>query len=159
MSCSFLRFSVVCQLAWIVSGCGDTARLPVAAGTGPHPQLPPPEKSLIPTVAVAKAAGWPEGKTPVTAPGTQVAAFAVDLDHPRWVYVLPNGDVLAVESNAPPRPEDNKGIRGWIMGLMMKKAGAGVPSANRISLLRDTTLTARRISARFYCKISIRRSA
>jgi glucose/arabinose dehydrogenase len=59
-------------------------------------------------------------------------------DHPRWIYVLPNGDVLVAETNAPPKPDDAKGIKGWIMGWMMKRAGAGGPSANRIALLRDT---------------------
>jgi glucose/arabinose dehydrogenase len=76
--------------------------------------------------------------TPQSAPGTQVVAFARGLDHPRWLYVLPNGDVLVAESNAPPKPEDGKGIKGWLMGLVMKWAGAGVPSANRITLLRDS---------------------
>jgi glucose/arabinose dehydrogenase len=76
--------------------------------------------------------------TPQSAPGTQVVAFASGLDHPRWLYVLPNGDVLVAESNAPPKPEDGKGIKGWLMGLVMKWAGAGVPSANRITLLRDS---------------------
>jgi len=60
------------------------------------------------------------------------------LDHPRWLYELPNGDVLVAETNAPPKPEDGKGIRGWIMGKVMANAGAGVPTANRITLLRDT---------------------
>jgi glucose/arabinose dehydrogenase len=76
--------------------------------------------------------------TPQSAPGTQVVAFARGLDHPRWLYVLPDGDVLVAESNAPPKPEDGKGIKGWLMGLVMKWAGAGVPSANRITLLRDS---------------------
>lgn len=67
-----------------------------------------------------------------------MVAFARCLDHPRWLYVLPNGDVLVAESNAPPKPEDGKGIKGWLMGLVMKRAGAGVPSANRITLLRDS---------------------
>ncbi len=67
-----------------------------------------------------------------------MAAFASGLDHPRWLYVLPNGDVLVAETNAPPEPDDAQGIKGWLMGLVMKRAGAGVPSANRITLLRDT---------------------
>ncbi|HWH82729.1 MAG TPA: sorbosone dehydrogenase family protein, partial [Burkholderiaceae bacterium] len=81
--------------------------------------------------------GWPAGTTPVAAPGTQVAAFAVGLDHPRWLYTLPNGDVLVAETNAPPKPDDGKGIKGWVMKLLMKRAGAGPASANRITLLRD----------------------
>jgi glucose/arabinose dehydrogenase len=89
-------------------------------------------------VNIAPAVGWPAGTVPQAAPGTQVAAFASGLDHPRWLYVLPNGDVLVAESNSPPKPDDGKGIKGWIMGLVMKRAGAAVPSANRITLLRDT---------------------
>nr|WP_218583806.1 sorbosone dehydrogenase family protein [Pseudomonas akapageensis] len=116
---------------------GETARLQVADGSGPAPTLPKPNKTLIPTVNVAPAIGWPQGAKPVAAPGTQVAAFADRLDHPRWLYVLPNGDVLVAETNAPPKPDDGKGIRGWVMGMAMKKAGAGVPSPNRITLLRD----------------------
>ncbi|CAH0354732.1 sorbosone dehydrogenase family protein [Aquabacterium sp. CECT 9606] len=113
------------------------AQLPVSAGTGPNPQLPKPDKSLIPTVNIAPAKGWPAGGKPSSASGTAVARFADKLDHPRWLYVLPNGDVLVAETNAPPKPEDGKGLKGWVMKKVMSKAGAGVPSANRITLLRD----------------------
>jgi glucose/arabinose dehydrogenase len=99
--------------------------------------LPPPVHSLIPTVKVAEATGWQQGAKPAAAPGWQVAAFATGLDHPRWLLVLPNGDVLVAETNAPERPEEGRGIRGWFTKRVMKKAGAGVPSANRITLLRD----------------------
>jgi glucose/arabinose dehydrogenase len=119
------------------AACGAPARLPVSAGTGPNPSLPPPRKSLIPLVHVVKARGWPAGATPLAAAGTAVAALARDLDHPRWLYVLPNGDVLVAETNAPPRPDDNKGIKGWFFKKFQKKAGGAVPSANRITLLRD----------------------
>jgi glucose/arabinose dehydrogenase len=120
-----------------VAACGDIAALPVEAGTGPNPQLPPPKSSLVPTVNIAPAKGWSAGAKPVAAPGTAVAAFADRLDHPRWLYVLPNGDVLVAETNAPPKPQDAKGLRGWMMKRVMKSAGAGVPSPNRITLLRD----------------------
>ncbi len=123
--------------ALALAGCGETATLPVQAGTGPQPVLPAPNRTLIPTVNIARATGWPAGAAPQPAPGTRVAAFASGLEHPRWLYVLPNGDVLVAETNAPPRPEDGKGIKGWVMGLLMKRAGAAVPSANRITLLRD----------------------
>ena len=123
--------------AALLVGCGDTARLPVASGMGPRPTLPEPNSSLIPTVNVAPARGWPEGGQPVAAPGTAVTPFAAQLDHPRWLYVLPNGDVLVAETNAPPKPEDGKGIKGHFMKAAQKKAGAGTPSANRITLLRD----------------------
>jgi glucose/arabinose dehydrogenase len=120
-----------------LTACAETAKLPLAAGTGPDPQLPPPAKALIPTVKIAPAKGWPQGAKPVAAPGTSVAAFATGLEHPRWVCVLPNGDVLVAETNAPERPEEGKSIKGRVMKLVQKKAGAGVPSANRITLLRD----------------------
>ncbi|MEO7161133.1 MAG: sorbosone dehydrogenase family protein [Polaromonas sp.] len=113
------------------------ALLPLEAGMGSNPILPPPKSSLIPTVNVAPAQGWPEGVMPAAMAGLSVKALATGLDHPRWVYVLPNGDVLVAESNAPPKPEDGKGIKGWFMKRMMGRAGAVVPSANRITLLRD----------------------
>ena len=120
-----------------LAACGGHANLSVADGTGPTPKLPAPKPTLLPTVNVAPAQGWPAGATPVAAAGTRVAAFASGLDHPRWLYVLPNGDVLVAESNAPPKPAGSNGLKAWIAGLVMKRAGAGVPSANRISLLRD----------------------
>ena len=125
-------------LALALSACGDMATLAVSAGTGPQPLLPPPQRSLIPTVNIAPAQGWPTGAAPKAGPGLRVAAFATGLDHPRWLYTLPNGDVLVAETNAPPKPEDAKGITGWVMGLVMKRAGAAGLSANRITLLRDT---------------------
>ena len=124
--------------AGLLAACGGSAQLPVAAGTGPAPAIPSPDKSLIPTIKVADAKGWPAGATPTAAPGTAVNAFATGLEHPRWLYVLPNGDVLVAESNGPPRPEDNPGgLRGWVMNHYFKKAGASVPSPNKIILLRD----------------------
>jgi len=130
--------AITTVVALLLTACGEFARLPVSAGIGPQPTLPAPRMTLIPTVNIAPAIGWADGVTPVSAPGTRVAAFASGLDHPRWLLVLPNGDVLVAESNAPPKPDDARGIKGWVMGLVMKRAGAGVPSANRITLLRDT---------------------
>ncbi len=121
-----------------LAACGSNARLPVAAGTGPDPELPPPNPSLLPTVNIAPAKGWPEGGVPTPADGMKVTAFATDLQHPRWLYVLPNGDVLVAETNAPPQPKDSTGIKGWIKTRIMKKAAAVGPSADRITLLRDT---------------------
>ena len=118
-------------------GCSETANLTVAQGTGPRPELPAPSRALLPTVNIAPATGWPHGAVPQAAAGLQVVAFASGLDHPRWLLVLPNGDVLVAESNAPPKPDDRKNIRDYVMALVMKRAGAGTPSANRISLLRD----------------------
>ena len=137
------RWTVAVGFALLVTGIGiyafsgDTARLPDTASYGQNPPLPAPTKTLIPTVKVAAAKGWPAGAKPMAAAGLTVEAFATGLDHPRWLYVLPNGDVLVAESNAPERPEEGNGIKGWVYGAAQKYAGAGVPSANRITLLRD----------------------
>jgi len=120
-----------------LAACGEHARLTVSDGMGPDPTLPEPNKTPIPTIKVADATGWPEGTMPTPAAGLAVVPFATGLDHPRWLHVLPNGDVLVAETNAPERPDEHKGIKGWLMKQFMKKAGAGVPSANRITLLRD----------------------
>ena len=124
-------------VAAVASSCGTPARLAVADGTGPAPELPDPSRSLIPTVSIADAVGWPAGRTPTPAPGLVVQAFASGFDHPRWLYQLPNGDVLVAESNAPPEAGTN-GLRGRIKRYFQKKAGAAVPSADRITLVRDT---------------------
>lgn len=124
--------------ALLLSACGETATLAVSDGSGTAPVLPQPVHTVLPTVNIAPAVGWASGATPVAASGTQVAAFAAELDHPRWLYVLPNRDVLVAETNAPPKPDDSKGIKGWLMGLVMQRAGAATPSADRITLLRDT---------------------
>jgi glucose/arabinose dehydrogenase len=126
---------VLLALILFVAGC-ERARLPVSAGMGPAPTLPKPAKSLLPTVNIAEATGWKGGK-PMPAPGLEVTAFAEGLDHPRWLHVLPNGDVLVAETNAPPRPA-KKGLRAKIENYMMKRAGAAGRSANRITLLRDS---------------------
>ncbi|MBZ9657301.1 sorbosone dehydrogenase family protein [Phyllobacterium sp. 2063] len=107
-------------------------------GYGPNPVLPPPRSALVPTVKIADAKGWPSGVTPTPARGLTVNAFAKGLDHPRWLHVLPNGDVLVAETNAPPKHDSGFSFRKWIMGIFMKRAGASVESANRITLLRDT---------------------
>lgn len=120
----------------LLAACGDKSTLPMGADVGPQPTLKEPNKTLIPTVHIAPAKGWPAHVTPTPAPGLAVNAFATALDHPRWVYVLPNGDVLVAETNAPERPA-KKGIGNWVTSKVMARAGAGVPSANRISLLRD----------------------
>jgi glucose/arabinose dehydrogenase len=124
-------------LALSLAGCGDSSQLPEAAAIGPSPTLPPPNPTLLPTVEIAPAKGWPGGAKPAPAAGLTVTALATGLQHPRWLHVLPNGDVLVAETNAPPRPEEGKGIKGMVMQQVMKRAGAGVPSANRITLLRD----------------------
>lgn len=133
-----MRLFVPALLPLLLAACGETATLPPEAGFGPNPTLPEPNETMIPTVDIAPAIGWPEGGKPVPAEGLQVNALATGLDHPRWLHVLPNGDVLVAETNAPPRPEEESGIKGWIARLVLGRAGAAVPSANRITLLRDS---------------------
>ena len=139
------RLCLIPLAALMVVACGETAKLPFEAGVGPNPQLPAPNKTLIPTLKIAEASGWTDTAGPTAASGFKVTALARQLDHPRWVYTLPNGDVLVAESNKPPKepgaPQAEKGLfdkaKGVVQGLVMKRAGAEVPSANRITLLRD----------------------
>ena len=113
------------------------ARLDIAQTQGTQPQLPAPHSSYIPLVNAAKAIGWKAGEMPAAAAGLKVQPFAAGLDHPRWLLALANGDVLVAETNAPPKPEDNKGIRAKVQQLVMSRAGAGGKGPNRITLLRD----------------------
>jgi len=124
---------VVAAVVWL--GWPDTARLPVAALTGQRPTITPPRNQTIPTVLIADPVGWKGGAKPVAVPGLTVNAFATGLDHPRWLYRLPNGDVLVAETNSPPR--DRHDLTGLVMTWLLNKAGAGGTSANRITLLRD----------------------
>jgi glucose/arabinose dehydrogenase len=119
-----------------LAACGESASLSVDEGTGADPRLPAPTRTPLPTVNIARATGWGEGETPVAAAGFAVSVYADRLDHPRWLHRLPNGDVLVAETNKPAGMSGG-GIMGWIEGKVMERAGAGVPSANRITLLRD----------------------
>lgn len=131
-------FLAVCAALSACAHGGEPVTPSTADGVGPTPTLPAPQHPWIPVVNIAPAVGWPDGRSPTAAPGLRANAFATGLDHPRWLYVLPNGDVLVAETNAPSKPDDGKGLRGWFMGLVMKRAGAAAPSADRITLLRDT---------------------
>src|SRR5258705_99273 len=120
------RTLVAGSLALLLAACGDSAHLPEQQTQGPKPILPEPKKSLVPIVHIATATGWQAGEKPTAASGLQVAPFAGGLEHPRWVYVLPNGDVLVAESNAPQRPAEGTGVKGWIYQSAQKRACAGV---------------------------------
>jgi glucose/arabinose dehydrogenase len=141
-----MRQSVACVVRAVLIaaigfvGISDGAEQMSTAGEfGPNPILPAPEKRVLPTLHIAKAVGWVGNAMPTPARGLRVAALARGLEHPRWLYVLPNGDVLVAESDTPHKPDDGKGIRGMVQKLVMKRAGSGArPSANRITLLRDT---------------------
>jgi len=125
-------------VALALAACAAPTSEPVSVAMGVDPSLEKPSAALLPTVKTAEAVGWSAGQMPVAAEGLEVTAFATGLDHPRWLNVLPNGDVLVAETNAPPKPDDAKGVKGFFMSEAMKKAGAVTPTANRITLLRDT---------------------
>ncbi len=128
---------VILVVASSIAACGERGTQPLEAGIGPSPALPPPHATLLPTINIARATRWAAGVTPTAAPGLRVAALAQGLDHPRWLAVLPNNDILVAETNAPKRPGDGTGVRGLIGRIIASRAGAEVPSANRITLLRD----------------------
>ena len=123
--------------AVVAAGALANDALPVSEGYGPHPTLPPPHRQIIPTFKVPDAIGWKGGATPKAAPGFAVEAFATDLTHPRWLYVLPNGDVLVAETNAPDKPKDKTGPHAWYAKPFLKNSGVNGPSPNQILLLRD----------------------
>ena len=133
---SFLSVLAISSTVTLMA-CASASTLPEVNGFGPSPHLPEPDKSLIPIVNVAKAVGWPDGAHPAPAAGTPVVPFAKGFAHPRWLHVLPNGDVLVAETNTPARPVQIGGIKGWFLKRYQKKAGGAAPTANRISLLRD----------------------
>jgi glucose/arabinose dehydrogenase len=123
---------------FVLAACNGGSEVPRSAGFGPNPTLPDPRPQAIPTIQVAPAEPWADNEQPIAAADLRLTSFARGLDHPRWLYVLPNGDVLVAESNAPAdRPDEGKGFRGFFMGLFMSRAGAAEPSADRITLLRD----------------------
>jgi glucose/arabinose dehydrogenase len=117
-----------------LAGCDDHGGDP-AKQIGANPVLPSLQQYLVPPIRIAKAVGWGD-ETPTVPQGLQVQALATGLEHPRALYVLPNGDVLVVESNGPKapifRPKDV--ITSWVQWF----AGAKAKDANRITLLRHT---------------------
>ena len=132
-------FLAALACATLLAGCGDRSRLPLERSVGPAPELPAPRSGLLPTVQIAEATGWPAGAAPIARQGLRANAFATGLDHPRWLLVLPNGDVLVAESAAPPKPPglEDGGLRAAFIRMFMRRAGSAVPSADRITLLRD----------------------
>jgi glucose/arabinose dehydrogenase len=128
---------IIGSLLLLLAPFADTARLPEDASFGANPPLPAPNQAFVPTVNIAPAKGWSGATKPTPGADLSVDALAIGLDHPRWLMVLPNGDILVAETNAPERPDNARGARGWVFRKVQQEAGAGVPSANRITLLRD----------------------
>jgi glucose/arabinose dehydrogenase len=120
--------------AWYLS-TDDVARLDIAKVMGPEPKITEARTELFPTINIAEVVGWKGDEKPTPAAGLAVNAFASDLDHPRWMHLLPNGDILVAESSAPER--ETQGLTDWIARKLIMNAGGGGKSANRITLLRD----------------------
>lgn len=133
-----MRVSRCCFAGLMIVIATQSIADPAIAATefGPNPQLAAPDSTVIPTINIAPAKPWPAGVMPTTVAGLKVQAYATGLNHPRWLYTLPNGDVLVAETNAPAAHDADSGIRGAIQKNVMKKAGAAVPSPDRIVLLR-----------------------
>lgn len=119
--------------AWIWHG--NPSDRSIDATSGKKPLLVEAESERIPSVSLAKTVGWKPGEAPAAAKGLAVGRFAEGLNHPRTLLTLPNGDVLVTETNSPAR--SGGGVTGFVMGMMMKRVGAGDASPNRIVLLRD----------------------
>jgi glucose/arabinose dehydrogenase len=134
-----LKSLLAASVVVLLTACAfdNTALTSIKEGMGSNPKLPPPNLEKIPTVNIAKAIGWNEDTKPTVSTGLKINAFAKGLNHPRWLYTLPNGDVLVAETNGPANPDASFSIKGWFTQMFLKKAGAGVKSPDRITLLRD----------------------
>ncbi|MBS0374038.1 MAG: sorbosone dehydrogenase family protein [Proteobacteria bacterium] len=132
-------------LALGLAACGGAASLPERAGYGPDPTLPAPSPGLLPTVNIARAAGWPPGHVPLAAAGLEVRAYATGLEHPRWIRVLPDGSVLVAETAAPEFADWSGGWKDWAAKHVMRAAGSAVRSADRITRLRGVDAAGRAV--------------
>lgn len=140
MSSWVIALLALIVLAIVVAGAGliwwNTRVKPQTPRFGTSPAIPAPKpQGAIPMLKMPTARGWRNGEKPGVAPGLKVAPFAENLEHPRWIYVLPNGDVLVAESATIAR--DVRSFMDFATNRTMKRAGATYPSANRITLLRD----------------------
>ena len=133
-----LRSAALCVLLLCLAGCNDGSGDPKAE-IGSSPGLPDLQQYLLPPMHIARVVGWQKGTTPSVSKDLKVEALATGLQHPRSLYTLPNGDVLVVESKAPPaaairRPKEivMRFIESWAT------SGGDTGPSNRITLLRDT---------------------
>jgi glucose/arabinose dehydrogenase len=122
-------------IVWLMQG--DVAQVPFIQTTGPHPKLTEPRPQHFPTIGIAKPVGWQPGESPIAAAGLTVTRFADGLNHPRTITLLPNGDVLAAQTNAPAN-RGQGGFTGMVAKYLFRSAGAGETSPNTIVVLRDS---------------------
>jgi glucose/arabinose dehydrogenase len=130
-----VRTAFVAASAFALTACAAGREVPVAQTVGVQPTIPEPQTSLIPVMRTPKAESWAAGDAPTAPAGFRVMRFAEGLDHPRWLQVLPNGDVLVALSST--KPKEPKTIKDWVMGRVMKRVKAVGPSADQVVLLRD----------------------
>ncbi|MCA1474138.1 sorbosone dehydrogenase family protein [Bradyrhizobium sp. NBAIM08] len=137
MTSAMIR-ALLCASLLGLAGCNDGSGDPNAQ-VGANPALPEIQQYLLPPVHIARIVGWKKDETPTVAQGLQAKAFATGLQHPRSLYVLPNGDVLVVESKAP-KGAPIKRPKELVMGVIQSWATSGGDSgaSNRITLLRDS---------------------
>jgi glucose/arabinose dehydrogenase len=131
--------ALLCATALTLAGCSDEGGDPKDQ-IGPNPKLPDPQQYLSPPMNLAKVVGWKDGEKPKVPKDLSISAFATGFKHPRSIYTLPNGDILVVESGAPPeasakRPKDI--VMGWIEGYVTSTGAGNDKPGNRIILLRD----------------------
>jgi glucose/arabinose dehydrogenase len=137
----YLMNRLVVSMVLPLAACAIGPSASSDAGFGAAPAIPAPEPTIIPVVNIAPVQARSAGFMPSAPNGFSVTEFAGGLVHPRWLYTLPNGDVLVAESDAPKEHDEDSGILGWIRHQVMKRAGAGVKSPDRIVLLRDANGT------------------
>ncbi len=130
------RNALACVVIAMLSACGDASRLTPAQQSGGNPPLPQPQNFLVPPMKVPTGVGWSQGQSPTVAAGLRIEKIASGLMHPRQLLVLPNGDVLVVESNGP-GTEPVTTPKQLLAGMIMDKSGKGAKGGNRITLLRN----------------------
>ena len=131
MTHRLIRIAACAAVAILAGGSGSTP----PSSTGPHPQLPAPDTGILPSLHFATHETWPKGRTPQAPKGFTVTRYA-SLVHPRWIYVLPNGDVLVAQSSTIKTPPQSMEDR--IHYFLERHTNVIVDSPNRITLLRDS---------------------
>ena len=132
----FKRATWAFGLAILAAACSPSSHEPQSKLVGKNPVIPAPEKNWFPTLNFSTAKGWPKGAAPQAPAGFVVTKFAANLDHPRWLYQLPDGDILVAESTTEPPPP--KSLEDRVAIWLQRNSDANGKSANRITLLRDT---------------------
>ena len=128
-----MRTLFVCSLFALAACTGASPD----TGYGPNPELGAPQSGILPTVNTARAVGWADGAGPAAPAGFSVSRYAEDIVHPRWIYVLPNGDVLVAQSST--KAQEGGGLMGWVRNMVQRGAGAiEDESPDQITLLRDS---------------------